>query len=261
MSSNGAGYDNSVTTFGPNGKVYQVDYAMKATEKSGLVLGIRCVDGVILAVEKLILSKMMVPSSNRRIFNADLHSGIAAAGRTADARQIVNKARDESRNYKNFYGSEIPGTILSERIAGHVHMHTLYWYLRPFGCSVLLANYDDTMGPQLYMVDPSGTMHRYFGAAIGQNRLAAQSEIEKLNFETLTVREAAPKIAELVYKLHDDNKNKEFELEMTWVCDESDRKHVRIPEDYRQEIVKAAIETKEKADMEDSEDSDEEEKS
>lgn len=259
MSSNGAGYDQSVTTFGPNGKVYQVDYAMKAVEKSGLTVGVRCVDGVVLGVEKLILSKMMVQKSNRRIFTADLHSGVATAGIAADARQLVNKARDESRSYKGFYGAEIPGKILAGRLAGHVHMHTLYWYLRPFGSSILVSNYDDTMGPQLYMIDPSGTSHRYFASAIGNHRLAAQSELEKMDFDKITCREAVMKIAEMIYKLHDDIKDKAFELEMTWVCDESGRKHRTIPEDLRQEAVKAAVEAKEKSEMDDSDDDDDDE--
>lgn len=212
----------------------------------------------MLGVENLILSKMMLQKSNRRIFNADLHTGVATAGISADARQLVNKARDESRSYKGFYGDDIPGELMADRLAGHVHMHTLYWYLRPFGASILVANYDDIIGPQLYMIDPSGTVHRYFGSCIGNHRLAAMAEVEKIDFEKVTCREAVMKVAEIIYKLHDDIKDKAFELEMTWVCDESGRKHTTIPEDLREEAVKAAVEAKEKSEMEDSDDDDEE---
>jgi len=259
MSSNGAGYDQSVTTFGPNGKVYQVDYAMKAVEKSGLTMGVRCVDGVVMGVEKLIQSKMMVQKSNRRIYTTSAHSGVATCGIGPDARQLVNKARDEARSYKSFYGGAIPGKILADRLSGHVHMHTLYWYLRPFGASILVANYDDMLGPQLYSIDPSGTCHRYFGTCIGNHRLAGQSELEKIDFEKVTCREAVTKLAEIIYKLHDDIKDKAFELEMTWVCDESGRKHQSVPEDLRAEAVKAAKELKEKAEMDESESDDDEE--
>jgi 20S proteasome alpha/beta subunit len=40
------------------------------------VIGLRCKDGVVLAVEKLVQSKLLVPGANRRIATVDLHAGI-----------------------------------------------------------------------------------------------------------------------------------------------------------------------------------------
>ena len=39
-------------------------------------LGVRVKDGVILAVEKLIASKMLEPSSNRHLFTVDNNAGL-----------------------------------------------------------------------------------------------------------------------------------------------------------------------------------------
>ena len=45
----------------------------------------------------------------------------------------------------------------------YLHAHTLYSALRPFGCSVVLASYDELDGPNLYCLDPSGVSWvRYF---------------------------------------------------------------------------------------------------
>mmetsp|Transcript_22506 Transcript_22506/g.35327 ORF Transcript_22506/g.35327 Transcript_22506/m.35327 type:complete len:115 (-) Transcript_22506:761-1105(-) len=76
MSATGSGYDLSVTTFSPDGRVFQVEYATKAIEKSGTAIGIRCVDGVVLGVEKSIISRMILTDSNRRIHTVGTHSGI-----------------------------------------------------------------------------------------------------------------------------------------------------------------------------------------
>lgn len=243
-----SGYDLSVCTYSPEGRVFQVEYAAKAVEKSGTAIGIRCVDGVVLGVEKIITSKMLVQGStgNRRIQSVDVHAGVAMCGLAADARQIVNKAREEAANYRSFYGSPIPGNVLAERLAMDVHMHTLYWYLRPYGASVLVASYDDK-GPQLYMIEPSGVYYRYHGVAIGKGKQGAKTELEKVDFKSVTCRQAVKEIARIIYYLHDEVKDKPFELELTWVCDESGRKHTLVPEELRQEAIKYAVEEKKKA--------------
>lgn len=254
MSATGSGYDYTVTTFSPDGRVFQVEYAMKAVEKSGTCVGVQCKDGVVLGVEKAVVSKMLVEGSNRRLYTVDMHTGMGTAGLSADARQLVNFARNEAKSYKGFYGHDVAGKTLADRIAGQVHMHTLYWYLRPFGAQVMVANYDEQQGPGLFMIEPSGQVYKYFACAVGKNKQGAKTELEKINFAEVTCREAVTKIAEIIYKLHDDVKDKDFELEMSWVCDESNRKHVMVPADVRDEAKKAAEAAKEKAEMEDSDD-------
>jgi len=254
MSATGSGYDYSVTTYSPNGRVFQVEYASKAVEKSNTAIGIRCIDGVVLGVEKQILSKMLTPGTNRRIHTIDLIAGLAMSGLAADGRQLVNKARKECQDYRTFYGVPIPARILADRLAGEVHSHTLYWYLRPYGCSVLVAVYDQQDGPQLYCCDPSGLHFRYHGCAIGKNKQGASSELEKINFATITCKEAVKQIAKIIYKLHDDAKDKEFELELSWVCDQSNKQHQLVPREIAEEAIKEAVDAKQKEEMDDDDD-------
>lgn len=249
MSSIGTGYDQSTTTFSPQGKVFQVEYAMKAVDNSSSAIGLRCKDGVVLAVEKLVLSKMMVEGSNRRIFSADRHVGMAVSGLMADARQVVNRARAECEAYSGFYGDLIPGNILCDRVSGFMHMFTLYWSVRPFGSSVLIATYDQD-GPGLYAVEPSGLSYKFFGAAIGKGRNTAKPQLEKLKLSEMTCREALVEAAKIIYDVHYDVKDTDFELEMSWICDESGRQHTLVPEELKAEaerLAKAAME----ADMDD----------
>ncbi|KZV27386.1 hypothetical protein F511_02495 [Dorcoceras hygrometricum] len=266
MSSIGTGYDLSVTTFSPDGRVFQIEYAAKAVDNSGTVVAIRCKDGVVMGVEKLIASKMMLPGSNRRIHAVHRHSGmvgseskselslrmmtsvketfldpedLAVAGLAADGRQIVTRAKSEAANYESVYGEQIPVKELAERVASYVHLCTLYWWLRPFGCGVILGGYDRE-GPQLYLVEPSGISYRYFGAAIGKGRQAAKTEIEKLKLSEMTCRQGIVEVAKIIYGVHDEAKDKAFELEMSWVCDESNRQHQKVPDDLLEEVKAAA---------------------
>lgn len=49
---------------------------MKAVENGGTSIGIRCKDGVVLAVEKVISSKLLKPGANKRIATIDRHIGV-----------------------------------------------------------------------------------------------------------------------------------------------------------------------------------------
>jgi 20S proteasome subunit alpha 7 len=49
---------------------------VKAVENGGTAIGIRCKDGVVLAVEKLISSKLLKPGANKRIATVDRNIGI-----------------------------------------------------------------------------------------------------------------------------------------------------------------------------------------
>ena len=72
----GTGYDLSNSVFSPDGRNFQVEYATKAVENGGTAIGIRCKDGVVLAMEKLVSSKLMNKDANKRIATVDRHVGV-----------------------------------------------------------------------------------------------------------------------------------------------------------------------------------------
>lgn len=241
MSSTGAGYDYSCGTFSPDGRIFQVEYATKAVENSGTAIGLKCSDGIVMCVEKPLKSKMLVAGSNRRIFSIDSHVGVAVTGLPPDGRQVVNRAREEAHNYLDTYGHKIVPSVLSNRIAQFVHYYTTHGALRPFGCSTLMAAYDEDMKtPELYMVDPSGLCFRYYGCAAGKGAQAAKTEIEKTLAKReqsgITVQEAVQELANIMYTIRDPSKDKPFELEMGWLCEASEWKYSSVPTD----MLKAA---------------------
>ncbi|KAG2457761.1 ARI4A protein, partial [Polypterus senegalus] len=233
-------YDLSASTFSPDGRVFQVEYAMKAVENSSTAIGIRCKDGIVFGVEKLVLSKLYEEGSNKRIFNIDRHVGMAVAGLLADARSLAEIAREEASNFRSNYGHDIPLKHLSDRVAMYVHAYTLYSAVRPFGCSFMLGSYDEDDGAQLYMVDPSGVSYGYWGCAIGKAKQAAKTEIEKLQMKDMTCRELVREVAKIIYIVHDEVKDKAFELELSWVGEVTNGRHEFVPRDIKEEAEKYA---------------------
>ncbi|KAK4530452.1 hypothetical protein CCYA_CCYA04G1309 [Cyanidiococcus yangmingshanensis] len=229
MAGVGSGYDLSTTTFSPEGRVYQVEYAVKAVEQSGTVIGVRCVDGVVLAVENLRSTKLLQPNSLRRVFAVDRHIGIAIAGIGPDGRHMVSRARSEAQNFRNVYAEEIPPSLLAERLASYAHVYSLYWHVRPFGCAILIGGWDETSGPCLYIVEPDGSGYKYRAYANGKGRTAVRTALNKLNFDQLTCADAVSEIARMIHQSRDIAKDKPYELEMAWISEVCDRQFARVP--------------------------------
>eukprot|EP00518_Triparma_eleuthera_P006746 CAMPEP_0182488274 /NCGR_PEP_ID=MMETSP1319-20130603/48326_1 /TAXON_ID=172717 /ORGANISM="Bolidomonas pacifica, Strain RCC208" /LENGTH=254 /DNA_ID=CAMNT_0024690401 /DNA_START=509 /DNA_END=1273 /DNA_ORIENTATION=- len=219
MASAGAGYDLSPTTFSPDGRIFQVSYAQKSVSTSGTSLGILCSDGVVLACEKLKNSKMLLPSSGRRLHSVGAGYACAVTGFASDGRQIVNRAREEVSSYKDTYGILPPPSVLADRLGHYVHYFTLHGALRPFGATATVASYDSDMKEcKLHQIDPSGTCHSYYACAAGKGRQGAKTELEKLDLTTLTVEQAIKEAARIVLTTRDE-KDKDMELEIATLAE------------------------------------------
>lgn len=52
-------YDSKTTIFSPEGRLYQVEYAMEAIGHAGTCLGILANDGIVLAAERRNTNKLL----------------------------------------------------------------------------------------------------------------------------------------------------------------------------------------------------------
>ena len=68
-------YDRGVNTFSPEGRIFQVEYAIEAIKLGSTAIGIQTREGVVLAVEKRITSPLIEPKSIEKIFEIDKHVG------------------------------------------------------------------------------------------------------------------------------------------------------------------------------------------
>ncbi len=164
----------------------------------------------------------------------------AVAGIAADARQLVKRAAEECSGYKQNFSEPIPPKALAERLAGYLHAYTCYWYLRPFGASILVAGFNqETKAHELWMAEPSGDVAQYRGAAAGKGTRSAKTEIEKGRFMDKTCREALPEIARVLHTVHDTSRDKPFALEMYWLCQETDWAASAVPAELLADAAEA----------------------
>jgi len=169
-------YDSRTTIFSPEGRLYQVEYAMEAIGHAGAAIGVTATDGIVLAAEKKLTSKLLEPAiSSEKMYKIDDHIACAVAGITSDANILIDYARVSSQRYLYTYQEPIPVEYLVQQVCDMKQGYTQYGGLRPFGVSILYAGWDKNFGFQLYQGDPSGNYGGWKASAIGQNFSAAQS--------------------------------------------------------------------------------------
>ena len=173
----GLGYDRAITIFSPDGRLFQVEYAIEAVRRGTTAIGVSCNEGVVLAVEKRVLN-LQDPNSVEKIFMIDQHVGAAIAGLTADARILINQARIEAQVNRLTYDEVISIETLTKKVCDMKQLYTQHAGVRPFGVSLLIAGSDDS-GAKLFMTDPSGAYWGYKAQAIGSGAQTVKELLEK----------------------------------------------------------------------------------
>lgn len=174
----GMGYDRAITIFSPDGRLFQVEYAIEAVRRGTTAIGIVCSEGVVTAVEKRILA-LQEPESIEKIFKIDDHIGCSIAGLTADARVLVDHARIQSQINKLTYDEAIDVSMLTKKISDHLQLYTQHAGVRPFGVSLLIVGVNPDGSPKLFMTDPSGAFWGYLAQAIGSGAQTVREILEK----------------------------------------------------------------------------------
>lgn len=182
-------YDQSITIYSPDGRMFQVEYAREAIKKGSISMGIKYNDGILMLVEKRLPSNLIIPRSVEKIFKIEDYIAVATSGLIADARILADYARDEASDYKFRYNENIPVVELVKRISNLKRIYTQYGGVRPFGVSFLIGGIDD-FGFHLFETDPSGAYKQYKAGAIGENRDVISEIFEKKFKDDMNFKEA-----------------------------------------------------------------------
>lgn len=184
-----AGYDRAITVFSPDGRLFQVEYAREAVKRGTTSIGIKCSEGIVLAVDKRTTSNLVEATSIEKIFKIDEHIGAATSGLVADARALVERARVEAQINKITYSEPIRVDSLSKKLCDMLQMYTQNGGVRPFGSALIIGGvYDGSC--KLFETDPSGALIEYKATAIGSGRSAAMDIFEDQYKDDMNLNEA-----------------------------------------------------------------------
>lgn len=205
-------YDSRTTIFSPEGRLYQIEYAMEAISHAGTVLAVLAKDGVVVAAEKKVTGKLLDLSSvkeggyggsGEKIFLLNRNVIAGVAGYSADANSLVNYSRQAAQRHLFSYNEDIPVEQLVQRLCDLKQGYTQFGGLRPFGVSLLYAGYDPHYKFQLYHSDPSGNYSGWKATCIGANNGTAQSLLKQEYKDDITVDDAVELVIRVMSKTMD----------------------------------------------------------
>ncbi len=228
------GYDRAITVFSPDGRLYQVEYAIETVKRGALAIGIKTNQGVVIAVEEK-PRRLQISKTPQKIFQVDYHIGAAAAGYIPDARAQVDNARFFSQSNKLVYDEPVEVQTVAKHLADQCQQYTQYAGARPLGVSLIIAGVDNA-GSSLYLTDPSGAYVLYDAVAIGASSDVATEFLEK-NYSSNLTLEDAKTLAVAVINLTSELKEGIDHIKMSQISSEN-KSFEFIEESEIKELIK-----------------------
>ena len=182
-------YDRAITIFSPEGRLYQVEYALELVKRGAPVVGVACPEGAVLAANETPESDLEDPEYFRKIFQLDDHVASAIAGLSSDARVLIDQARVFCQSNKFLYDEPVDIEVLARRLGDLAQVYTQHAGVRPFGVSMIIAGYDAT-GSRVLTTDPSGAYRGFKATAVGRKNDEANKLLEEKFRSDLTLDEA-----------------------------------------------------------------------
>jgi len=180
-------YDRAITVFSPDGRLFQVEYAMELVNRGATIIGIQCEEGVVLGSEENI-EALEEAEYSWKIFKVDDHIGAAIVGLSSDARILIDQARIYAQSNKLTYDEPIDVEVVTKRICDIQQMYTQHAGVRPFGVSIVFAGVDKT-GTRVFGTHPSGTYRGYKATALGAGRETVLAILKDEYKENMTLEE------------------------------------------------------------------------
>ncbi|KCZ82316.1 hypothetical protein H312_00339 [Anncaliia algerae PRA339] len=208
--------------FTEEGRILQVEYAIKNVSNAGTIISVICTDGILL----LGLKKGTPSLYREKIYPLSDDIYCAVSGSFADCLKLVGFARLKSQEITDEFGISCPIETISKKIGELKQSMTQMGGMRPFGVSILYAGYSNLENSYvLYSTDPSGTINQWTSVAYGENEEVINNALKnnfvdtKYNLQESTlkvmeiissVREVTEKEAEVIEILHYSTDKKRY---------------------------------------------------
>ncbi|KAJ8602234.1 hypothetical protein CTAYLR_003682 [Chrysophaeum taylorii] len=174
--------------FGSDGRIRQVEYALRASARGGLVVAVEAADGALVAAKIEDEGPVTNLRDDRDLKISEIAPNLAlgTAGMAGDARHLASRGRFVAVEHWFKFGECPPARRVARGLAEHALSFSgsplaaeepRYRTARPMGVSALLAGVDRD-GAAVYSISPGGDTRRWRAAAVGNQASAAEQALE-----------------------------------------------------------------------------------
>ncbi len=200
-------YDSLTSIFTPEGRLLQVENAIKNVGNAGLCIGLVTKEGIILTCEKESISKLYQKGKHsEKIYKIDQNIVVGVGGLASDANLLIDYARNYSQNYFMKYKSLTPVENVVKYISDIMQTKTQFGSSRPYGTGFLFGGWDKNYGYQLYNTEPSGIYNAWKAHAIGKNDQSARSSLKESYESDMSLKDGIKLAVKVLKKSLDKNK-------------------------------------------------------
>lgn len=216
--------------YNENGKNMQLEYSKKVFGKSPSCIAVKNDKGVVMAALKPITSKLRVLETQERVHKICENVFLLATGKDVDITYIVENLKYFAAQYKKMFFENISGEYLKKHLNELLVHFNSNIGLRVLGCECILM-VQEKEKLNLYLAENCGSVLRQKCAVIGSMQRRAKTELEKHEWNALSLEEMIDRVVMIFYKCFDPLVDKEFELEVGVVANETGQKYVRLEKD------------------------------
>ena len=195
-------YDRAITVFSPEGRLFQVEYALETVNRGATIIGLICRDGVVLGAEEKLESSLQDPNFTWKIYGIDDHIGAAVVGLGSDARVLIDQARIYAQSNRLMYDEPIDIEVITKRIGDIKQLYTQHAGVRPFGVSIIIGGVDKK-GCQVFTTDPSGSYRSYKAVAVGAGKETAEEILKKEYREDMCLEDGIKLVVRCLVRLQE----------------------------------------------------------
>lgn len=198
-------------TFNDEGRIPQIEYAIKNVSQAGTIIGYKCKNGIIFIGLTNKPENNQIKNKIDKIYKITNNIFCCISGLFADSLQIISIARMYANNHFFEYNEEIKLKCLLNNISDNLQYFTHVDGLRPFGISMLFSDLKNNL---LMSIDPAGSVNEWKAKAFGKEEDHINNEIK---FEEKEMKDAAIECFKILGMKQEISESKSYSYEVAFL--------------------------------------------